>query len=565
MFGHDSKPSRIFSYGALAPREGLDAVREQLKFAHRYRNALVEIELRRRERREALLRQLAPDLDTFAAAVAEAEAALEAEVAEAKKANARAKSKGASASRRPALRDLRAARTAATRAFRDYRREQFGREDVQAALAQLDDGSREEIKAARGACGVFWGTYLAVEQSMARCRTGPPPRFLRYTYDGRCVVQIQGGMSVPEVMGQDTRLRIGGGYPTDADPRGRRGEVWLRVGSLGREPVWAKVPVILHRPLPPDARVKWAWLQCKRVAAHEKWAVQVVLERAGGWARGDEAGDGEVGIDVGWRRTGGGLRAAVWHGSDGGRGSLTLPEEDLGRWAWADELRSIRDRLFNEARGRLSLWLASPPCAVPEWLTERTKFLGAWRSPGRLAAVVIRWRAGRFAGDAEIFEALEQWRRLDKRRWEEEANVRRKALAWRDHRYRNFARDLARRYHTARVEDTDWRALMCRPEPDDEADGALRTYTRIAAVGTLLRFVREAMAETVRVPSRDTTRTCHVCGHLNTFPDPADMVQTCDDCGRSWDQDDNAAENLLRAEAASSEVVDETPRIARVP
>jgi hypothetical protein len=50
-FGNKSDPSKNFSFGARGPVEGADLVREQMSLAHRYYNALTEVE---RDRRQAI-------------------------------------------------------------------------------------------------------------------------------------------------------------------------------------------------------------------------------------------------------------------------------------------------------------------------------------------------------------------------------------------------------------------------------------------------------------------------------------------------------------------------------
>ncbi|MGC8530359.1 MAG: zinc ribbon domain-containing protein, partial [Leptospirillia bacterium] len=44
------------------------------------------------------------------------------------------------------------------------------------------------------------------------------------------------------------------------------------------------------------------------------------------------------------------------------------------------------------------------------------------------------------------------------------------------------------------------------------------------------------------------------CGHVNRTGKREDLLWTCDGCGEGWDQDENAAKNLLRtAEIANGE------------
>ena len=73
---------RVYEYGAQAPRMNAPLVAEQMSLAHRYYNTLVELERRRRDEYEALMREhdgylalaeLAASLDEDVEAVREAE------------------------------------------------------------------------------------------------------------------------------------------------------------------------------------------------------------------------------------------------------------------------------------------------------------------------------------------------------------------------------------------------------------------------------------------------------------------------------------------------------------
>jgi transposase len=49
----------------------------------------------------------------------------------------------------------------------------------------------------------------------------------------------------------------------------------------------------------------------------------------------------------------------------------------------------------------------------------------------------------------------------------------------------------------------------------------------------------------VKVDAVDSTRTCHVCGLVEKFDAKQYIFHACSGCGSTWDQDDNAAANLL--------------------
>ena len=375
------------------------------------------------------------------------------------------------------------------------------------------------------------------------------------------VVQLQGGLSPAEAFaGADRRFRLepvpDEAWDNGAPKRLQRTRAWVRVDSDGREPVWAVVPVTLHRPIPDDARIKWVYLIRRRVASKDNWSLCLVLSRQSGWMKTDLARGGCVGIDIGWRLVPDGLRVAYWVGDDGRSGQLVLPLRDVGRWQKAQDLQSIRSKNFDAVVLRLANWLRGRD--LPDWLIERTKTLRQWRSQARLASVAIHWRGNRFDGDGEIFDAIEAWRKQDKHLWEWEHNQRRKAAAWREDTYRQLAAKLSRAYRTVCLEKTDWRQLARQAKPEEEGNAQAAHYMRTASPGQLTRLLAERFAEVVRVDPAHTTQRCHACGKLTPFDAAAQLTTTCRHCGAEWDQDFNAACNLLGG-AARGPVMQKTP------
>lgn len=53
--------------------------------------------------------------------------------------------------------------------------------------------------------------------------------------------------------------------------------------------------------------------------------------------------------------------------------------------------------------------------------------------------------------------------------------------------------------------------------------------------------------DVVKVPAQYTTLTCGHCGSVESFDAAAKVDHTCSKCRQNWDQDDNAAENMLIA------------------
>jgi hypothetical protein len=563
MFGHKSDPSKIYAYGCNAAISNSDAVDEQFSLAHRYRNRLCEIELERRKSVEQLLRTIpsAVDWQTAQSAVDQASVAIEAAADAIKQLHAAGTPKIATKDQRKHLAELKAQRKELAIVAKGCKAEALADPSVKAALKDIDTAAQDSVKAARAECGLYWGSYLKVEQDCGSFRQGKPPRFARWTGDGTLAVQIQGGASWADILAGKVRgLKIVPD-PARSTPRKIRVIARLVVGGSRTAAMYADFPMTYHRPIPEDGMVKWIYLTRRMVASHQKYQLCFVVARSAGWARHDTADDGMVAINLGWRTVADGLRVATWVGSDGAQGSLVIPIERLQRWDKVESLQSIRDDHFNEAVESLATWLAGR--TVPDWLTERTQHLRKWRSPGKLASLVLYWRGNRFDGDEAIFQRLEghhdgtnyhQWRRKDKHLWEWQSHQRRGNLAWRQDLYRNLAADLSRRYHTLVVGDINYATMF--KTPDVEADNRQTVAGRnrgIASPGALTRMLRERFADTLVVDAKHITDTCSVCGKPAPFDQIGSVRHTCQNCGAMWDQDENACRNMLSRALVTSE------------
>lgn len=460
--------TRVYRYGLLPPTRGAEIVDEQLRLAHRYQNTLVEIE---RARREAVAQVMAAhDLTApIEAEIAALVAALDAERAAvaASRAERRARTpisperKARIAQIREGLRHARG-RLKAARAQ--------AREDaaLREALACINTEAKSRAKQARATCGVYWGTYLLIEQAMdAARRSVTPPRFRRWTGEGAVGVQIQGGLTV-EDLADDTRLQL------DMTPQpipGRQGKprprVRLRVGSAGRDPVWAEWPLIYHRPLPAESVIKWAKVVRRRIGGRDEWSLHLTISLPAE-ARTEVCGRGVVAVDLGWRQAHGTLRAGGW--SDGTEsGEILIHSRVRGALEKVADLRSIRDTALNGVRAALMEWRDAQETLAGE-LAERLRWLPQWRSPARFADLARWWRAHRVDGDEAIYAALEAWRIRDKHLWLYESHARRGAHARRRDAFRVLAAQLARRYDTLVVERLDLRAMAKIPAPESERE-----------------------------------------------------------------------------------------------
>lgn len=550
----------VYRYGLLPPVAGGDRVGDQIHLAHRYQNQLVEIERSRREAVRAVLLGHA-DVEGKAAALQQLEEDLErhrAAIKARRVATRERKSPPEERERSTQLRDqLRAARADIKAAKAALRTDPA----IQAALQAVNDDHKARVRAARATCGVYWGTYLQIEQAMDQARRAVmDPRFRRWTGDGAVAVQLQGGLPWSDAIeAEDQRLRVMLA-PQPVPGRGGkpRPRVLLRVGSEGRAPVWAEWPLVYHRPVPDGAVVKWAKVVRRLVAAKEHWSLHLTLEVPTPATAPGAGHPGVVAVDLGWRSTQEPgtptLRAGGWADDDGLAEDILLNASIPASLRKAEELRSIRDRHQNEIQAALIAWKDTHPLPAEEH-QERWANLALWRSPGRFASLALWWREHRFDGDSDMYEALEAWRKKDKHLWLWEANARRSALLRRREQYRVLAARLASRYGTLVIERLDLRALAEIPPPEsarepgapkarsqrhDTAPSELRTALELAfrsrgglvvsvppggPAATLLASYREQLGAVAKAAPARTSRFKRLRGSRPTNVPSDDSLQ----------------------------------------
>lgn len=551
-----------FAYGAAEPIEGLKAFEEQLRLAHQYRNKLVEIELERRRRvRELLAQHQDPTLAEQEAQLADRLEALRAQIKAARKA-VRGKAAAGTADLEKEARAVRAELREVRSRLREERRRVAHDPVVKVEIHAIDQWAREAAKQARAefsARGLYWATYLTVEKAAERARRGKQdPRFRRYTGEGSVAVQIQGGMPWEELFGgRDTRIQVEPVPPEAWREKGRRRRARmcrtvarLRIGTNpDRTPRWLVVPFWMHRPMPAGARVKWVFLQRRRQGLRWRYTLLFTVELPSEQIL-EPAPPIACGIDIGWRLTQHGLRVAYLVGEDGHEEEVILPRSWLDAMQKVDRLRSIQDVQFNEMRDALAAWLKDRE--IPDWLRQETETLPQWRAASRLARLAELWSERRFEGDEAIFQRLWAWRRQYRHLYEWMSELRANLLGHRREIFRVFAARVAKRYRFACVEEMDLRevAMLGEAESPTDVPAPPRYYRAVAAPSVLRQCLASALrkrgGQLVQVDPGYSTQECHACGHINRFDASAQLFHRCDKCGALWDQDRNAALNLLR-------------------
>jgi hypothetical protein len=448
------------------------------------------------------------------------------------------------------------------------------------ALDVLEAERRQRTKEARqpASSGLYWGNYNAVCAAYDRARSriikrGGELHFRRHDGEGRLVNQIQGGMTADELFaGSRSQVKIAHRPPRDRGitKSGRLGEraCWALTATVyrtgrtrdgNRTVTW---PLIMHRPLPDDCRIKEVVIHRRRIAAHWRWTVTLTCEVP---HEANTAPEGCVtAIDIGWRKTNEGLRVATIMREGAAAKFVVLPYEIIEPLERSERIRSHRDTTLEAFGARAFLaavpWLEAPAGlqVIAEELQKAPKI-----SAARLAALAVTWRAQPdFRPDD--FARLEVWRKRDKHLWLYEANGRDQAARRRLDFYRNMARKIVAEASVLILERFDL-AKAARIDGIDNPLHAAARHQRVLAALHILRQWIIDYATKCNVPVRWhkglSTWICSECSnHLNPR-DPARQIQECTHCGHVFDQDVEACRNMLAAYDASATVVTQSPAV----
>ena len=567
----------VYKFGLLPPVEGADLVRDAMAAAHRYRNTLTEIE---RARRDALREaESKVGLCDARLAVESASSAVDAILERVTKVRAVTRKRLVEPALAKELAESRAKLRSAKQDFTKKRGALREEGALDAEAQRINALASELVKAARAICGVYWGTYLMVEEAMEAAGKMPlydgakpnDPMFVRWNGEGSIGVQLQGGLPVERLEKHDTRLRVGPAVESVAMRRKRerlgdaakpRGEapvrfksLHVRVGSADdRSPIWAVFPMVMHRAIPEGSVIKRASVHLRMIGPREEWTASITVQIADNAPR-ESCGTGVVAVDLGWRMMNDRLRVAYWGGRGLGSGhELALDTRTIEGLRKASAIQAVRSRNLDTILALLVPWLraARDGGTLPSWAKRDVDTMHGWKSQERLQRFVRHWAKNRWEGDEAHYEAAEAWRYQDFHLWQYERGQAVGSLRNRREIYRVFAAKLARTYGVLAIEDFDLSSVARNPvagEADSSNENA-RSNRHLAATSELRGALVSAFAArggvVVKIPAADTTRCCHACKSIELFDAARDVMHICRGCGAAWDQDDNARMNLIR-------------------
>ena len=425
------------------------------------------------------------------------------------------------------------------------------KEGLKEARKALSDEHFEVAKKARqdaNADGLWWGNANAVFKSYQAARGramrgGTELKFHSYQGEGRITNQIQnGGITVDDLFaGRHPQVQV-----RAADNGSTLSATVYARGRAERKNVtW---PMRISRPIPDDAKIKEVVVTRKKIASHYRHAVVFTATREE--VEPLPVPDGPaIAVDLGWRRLTEGLRVCTAVAEcDSQPTHVICPEKTLIDIERCERLRSRRDEL----RHAVLLWLTDLDWDdAPAPLRDLGKSLrvSPASAAGHIARLAFLWRDHDWR--LEERARCEGWRRTDKRMWEEEANLRDKALYRRTDTYRKAAKAIAERAGIIILKQFDIaEAVKTETKAGDETHQvkAMRRYRTLAAPGDLRRWIiiqAEKRGVPIRYHEGASNTPHHVCGIAHAAREGA-LRRYCPRCATNYDVDENACRNMLR-------------------
>jgi hypothetical protein len=455
------------------------------------------------------------------------------------------------------------------------------KEQINAASTALKDLSAHHydlIKDARNASGLWWGNYNAVCKSydIARSRalkTGAELNFHRFDGSGRFTCQIQGGMSVKDLLSgsqaiAQIRLVDGTTFMEAAGcnpPSVLLQEVGSRrdsrqYGILSITVYTCKVesgsptrrmldfPIILHRPLPEDGVLKELHVNRRRVGADFEWSATLTF--SSDLANVANASTLECGINVGWKVVADGMRIATISDNLGNVEHITLPTDVSDRLAYADNnLKSRIDTLVNDSFAwLLDCWSGD----IPESLVDVRSMLRRAKKPNetKFAKAVFMWRECSDFMPSKLAEA-ELKRKAIKRLSNEFSNLKDKVLRRRLDFYRVVTGKLAEKYSRIvldKIDLSELARLESKNGMPTELNGKARRNRVVASVSEFRQWLENQCKKTGSVVEYRLIRSTHICSVCGCSIEPQEgLYLACSECQTVIDRDENASTNLLMA------------------
>ncbi|MHC2108919.1 nuclease/transposase family protein [Methylobacterium sp. CM6246] len=431
-----------------------------------------------------------------------------------------------------------------------------------AELRDLELARREAVKVARQNSGLWWGNYNPLVRAFENARSaavrgGHTMRRRALSGNSRITNTLQGGADVEHLFDgslSQVMIRPPSGRAWSAESRGERrrlqrtrltATVFVQSGER-RSVTW---PMVMHRQIPNDCRVKEVIITRRRVAERWKWAASFICTRTAEPASPIPISAKAIAVDIGWRRVPEGLRVATVASADGLPRFIVLQRDLIDSFAFVDELR---ERVQTSARVGLELLLATDATLFEQPYQDLLIALQQ-RQAGRFAALRGFSRGPFFTAQSRdaIGAEIAAWRREYTKLVTWLSNHQRKVVARRNHQYQNTAIKIIEGASSIVINDVKFGDVGRRSPRSEETSFFPRRvnyYRVLAAPSELVRCLKLQAAKRGIPFSKEAAPSpvgCPECGSTVRKSRADAIPQTCEACGTSFDQDVATCRSLL--------------------
>jgi len=586
--------SRVYKYGAVPlkkfpevkfpreqfPEEGV----EELRRANKLRNSLVWLHRKNNEKFEAA--RVAADAEY--GEIAEKLDALEKTISQALTAKRQARAKaGTRDAKHPLVKaasetinELTKQRSDLWKALKPARIRADKRVDRKALTKQFDDAVKvvQHVKETGGLsshCANEIVRYFKESRSRAlneratlryRRFDGTGFWFYRFREPGvnKNGVDFDGLLTGNKTEARDNRNFV----LTEKSRRGKRVIYKLRAkiagGAKKDSKVYGHFDLILHRPIPENARIQSAKILRHRTGDKFTYTVSFTLKLPD---VEQQTVEGSVlGLDIGFREMerNNSYRIATLATNDQSRRveTIDIARENrrgfLARMNHIDDLRSTMDENATELGKKLLplLKTAKPlPDSHQQFIfTERLRKTRAnvtldFERSYKMARWFIRAPDEADFYGPEIVGMVLRWWEENSFKYREMHNLRRKALAERKEVYRMEAARLVGFGIPIAVEKLDMSKWAERKDSDNELSNRALSSRFLVAPSELIAAIENAAKREgvpfIKVNAANTSKACHACGTINKAL-KGELIWTCEECETKHDRDINAAINIAK-------------------
>lgn len=556
------KMIRVYKYGIKPPSDFAEDCVDELQRMNAYWNKLVEIDRERETAFRNICRSWSPEYASAMDRIEELKQPIDELYEDIRAARVKNRSKEITVEMQTRKDELLGERKSLWETCKAIQKKLP--KDMQSPLTEK---YKANCKLARQLSGCYWGNYNAVSESFetAKSRTikeGGRLHFKSFDGTGRFVNQIQGGMTAAELFsGAKSQAKCSASVV-----RTSRGNTphhdFTFTAFTGRDEAGKHfrreltVDLAYHRPIPADGTIKSIEVVRDIIDGHEKWHACFTVSLPD--VEIEHTKRNIAGVNIGWRQIGSALRIAVIVDDKNQKCEYFLPAKVVQKFAHAETLQSKADEAENEMLDWLRETYQSIIDPPQDWREAVQGVLRNRPAHDAHAKLYAEWAGVHDLIDG--FDHYKEWFRQNDKLRRYYTGTRRRAVAWREEIYRQYAKEIAENYAVIAITDTPL-AQMSRTKGNDGLgiDNALPEAARrnrvIAGVYTLKEWIDKQASKTGSVVEKITdkvTQTCNKCGSIADKRVGSAQYFTCNGCASELEVDVNAAINCRKL--ASGEV-----------